>query len=78
MWGFISDKLQIPVADLSKESAAEALLLKKVPTGLVEDFTNTIDKCEFARFAGSTTESHEMLYKSAFESISKIEESVRA
>ena len=28
MWGFISDKLQIPVSDLSKESATESLLRK--------------------------------------------------
>ncbi len=78
MWGFISDKLQIPVSDLSQESAAEALLKKNVPLELISNFTNTIEKCEFARFAGSNAESHENLYKQALDSISKIEESARS
>ena len=78
MWGFISDKLQIPVADLSKETATDALLNIKVDPLLVTEFTDTIDKCEFARFAGSQGESHENLYKQALESISKIELSARS
>ena len=47
MWGFISDKLQIPVSDLSKESATEALLKINIKPELVTEFTDTIDKCEF-------------------------------
>lgn len=78
MWGFISDKLQIPVSDLSKETATDALLKNNVDPSLVTEFTNTIDKCEFARFAGSHGESHENLYKQALESISKIELSTRS
>ncbi len=78
MWGFISDKLHIPVADLSKESATEALLRKNVDPKLVSEFTDTIDKCEFFRFAGSQGESQEDLYRQALESIAKIEESAKA
>ena len=77
MWGFISDKLQIPVADLSKDSASEGLLKINVDANLITAFTDTLDKCEFSRFAGSQGESHEQLYKMALNSISQIEESAR-
>jgi len=78
MWGFISDKLQIPVSDLSKESATEALLKQNVDEALIKEFTSTIDSCEFARFAGSEAGSLESLYQLALGSISKIEESARS
>jgi hypothetical protein len=78
MWGFISDKLQIPVSDLSKESATEALLKINIKPELITEFTDTIDKCEFSRFAGSQAESHLDLYRLALNSISKIEESARS
>lgn len=77
MWGFISDKLQIPVADLSKDSASEGLLKINVDANLITAFTDTLDKCEFSRFAGSQGVSHEQLYKMALNSISQIEESAR-
>ena len=73
LWGFISDKLQIPVSDLSKDSAAQALLAKKVPDGLVLQFTDTVDNCEFARFAGGMADSNESIYKKGIEVITLLE-----
>ncbi len=73
LWGFISDKLQIPVSDLSKDSAAHALLARKIPDGLVMQFTDTVDMCEFARFAGGMAESNEAIYKKGIEVISQLE-----
>ena len=49
--GFISDKLNIPVADLSKEKVAEALAGAGVDERLINDFVNLIDACEFARYS---------------------------
>ena len=73
LWGFISDKLQIPVSDLSKDSAAQALIARKVPEGLVMQFNETVDMCEFARFAGGMAESNEAIYKKGIEVISQLE-----
>ncbi len=77
MWGFISDKLQIPVADLSKESAADKLKGLKVDDVVIKKFTDTIDECEFARFARTGDSSNENLYKNALDSITRIEESAQ-
>lgn len=49
--GFISDKLNIPVSDLSKEKVAEALAGAGVDERLINDFVNLIDACEFARYS---------------------------
>ena len=76
LWGFISDKLQIPVSDLSKDTAAQALLSKKVPDGLVMQFTDTVDSCEFARFAGGMAESNESIYKKGIEVITQLENAI--
>ncbi len=76
LWGFISDKLQIPVSDLSKDAAAQALLSKKVPDGLVMQFTDTVDSCEFARFAGGMADSNESIYKKGIEVITQLENAI--
>ena len=73
LWGFISDKLQIPVSDLSKDTAAQALISRNVPDGLVLQFTDTVDSCEFARFAGGMADNNETIYKKGLEIITQLE-----
>ncbi len=73
LWGFISDKLQIPVADLSKDAATQELFNRKVPDGLIMQFTETIDSCEFARFAGGLADNNETIYKKGIEVITQLE-----
>ncbi len=77
LWGFIGDKLQIPVSDLSKEKVTAELELKKVDESLIKQFTNTIDSCEFARFAGGIADSNEALYQKGIDIISKLESSIK-
>jgi hypothetical protein len=76
LWGFISDKLQIPVADLSKETAARALLNKNVSEEIINNFIATVDSCEYARFAGGMGENNESIYKKGIEVISQLESSI--
>ncbi len=51
LWGYLSDKLNIPVANLSRESARESLRLRHVDDGLINEFVQVIDNCEFAKYA---------------------------
>jgi hypothetical protein len=76
LWGFISDKLQIPVSELSKESASNALRLKNTPEDLINQFTETIDSCEFARFAPGMAGSNEEIYRKGINAISKLEQTI--
>lgn len=78
-WGYLSDKLTIPVADLNKERAAEALLERSVSQELVDRFIETLDTCEFARFApgGGTTTAMNEMYGKAVEVMSRMEKEIR-
>lgn len=51
LWGYLSDKLSIPVADLNREKASAALLEKGISQETVAKLMKVIDDCEFARYA---------------------------
>ena len=77
LWGFIGDKLQIPVADLSKEKVATELTAKNVDESIIKQFIDTIDSCEFARFAGGIADSNESIYQKGIDIITKLEGSIK-
>ncbi len=49
--GYVADKLNMPVADLSKEKIAEALCGRGVPEETASRFVAIVDACEFARYS---------------------------
>ncbi|HEX7585951.1 MAG TPA: BatD family protein [Prolixibacteraceae bacterium] len=51
LWGYLSDKLSIPVADLNRQKASASLLEKEVEPEVVTELMKIIDDCEFARYA---------------------------
>lgn len=51
LWGYTSDKLGIPVAQLSKDNIATELALCNVPENTISEFTTLLSDCEFARYA---------------------------
>ena len=51
LWGYLSDKLSIPVADLNRERASASLLKRGIDQVVVDELMRLIDDCEFARFA---------------------------
>jgi hypothetical protein len=78
LWGFVSDKLGIPVSELSKESAGDALRHRGVDSSLIDDLMNATDDCEFARFAGSSGKNEQALYEQGLSVITKLENSIRS
>jgi len=78
LWGYLSDKFQIPLAELSTESVNDALNARKVNQELIDAFTETLQNCEFARFApGDKNANMEHIYTQALEVISRIERELR-
>ncbi len=76
--GFVSDKLSIQAADLSKENISEKLMEAGAGQELADRFTALLDACEFARYAPS--EGHEAMnahYEGAVAVISEIDSSMR-
>ena len=51
LWGYLSDKLSIPVADLNREKASESLLNKGIEQETISELLKIIDDCEYARYA---------------------------
>ncbi len=78
LWGYISDKLSIPVSQLSKENIEEELQKHQVADELIKEFINNLNDCEFARYApGNQDEKMDKIYSSAIDVISKMENSIK-
>ncbi len=77
LWGFVSDKLRIPVSELTKETVSHALSNKKVSEEVINEFIGTIGNCEFARFAGTSDGANQELYDKGISVISKLENFIR-
>lgn len=76
--GFISDKLNMPVSELSRDRIAESLKEENVDAALTETFIGILDACEFARYAPDAGhEAMEAHYKSALEVISSIDSNMK-
>ena len=77
--GFISDKLNMPVSELSRDRIAESLKEGNVNSGLAETFIGILDACEFARYAPDAGhEAMEAHYQSAVEVISSIDSEMKS
>lgn len=78
LWGYISDKLNIPVSRLSKDNIEEKLRNHGVSEELIKGFLNALNDCEFARFApGDENQAMDKVYSSSIEVISKMENSIK-
>ena len=76
--GFVSDKLNLDAADLSKENISARLVENGVAEGLAADFTGLLDACEFARYAPDA--GHDAMnthYEKAVSVISAIDDSMK-
>jgi hypothetical protein len=78
LWGYISDKFSIPLAELSIESVHQALIQKNVSQEIIKDFSDTLNNIEYARFApGEKSILMEKTYKEAMEIIMKTERELK-
>lgn len=75
MWGYLSDKLSIPVSDLSKERAKQLLEVKGADAETIQTLIHIIEECEFARYApGGQGEEKSDRFNHAIDIISKLEQ----
>ena len=77
MWGYISDKFNIPVSNLTKETIREELYRRGVSSAIAEQFCEIISRSEEAQYAPSVDGDMNEVYTEAIEVISKIEEVVK-
>jgi len=78
LWGYIADKFNIRLSVLSVETVHDYLAEKKVSVELINEFTETLNDCEYARFApGDKDVAMDKVYKEGIQIISKIESQLK-
>lgn len=78
LWGYLSDKLSIPVSILNKENVQGAFNAKKVPAELSESFIATLNDCEYARFApGEKEDRMGDIYRKTLDTIVRLEKELK-
>jgi len=78
LWGYISDKFNIPRAKLSRDTVHEKLAGEKASNETIDQFIQTLDHTEYARFApGESASRMQEIYEEALTIISKIEQELK-
>jgi len=77
LWGYLSDKLNIPVSDMTRTRITSALTEKGIDESAIGKLNEILDKCEYARFAPSSSGSEAAsLYNGASQFIKTVENSI--
>ena len=76
LWGYISDRFNIPVADLTKETIREELT-RRGATEQAKDITAIISLCEEAQYSPVESATMTEIYGRGIEIVSKIESIVK-
>lgn len=77
IWGYLSDKLNIPVSDLTRNSAINSLKEEGIEEEKINNLITILDTCEYARFAPSSSDTEAAaIYEGASQFIRTIENSV--
>jgi len=77
LWGYVGDKLNIPVEKLSRDNISEKLKQQNVPQSTIDSFVAAIDQCEYNRYAPDRSGNMQQTYNTASEAIMNIEENMR-
>ena len=78
VWGYISDKLSMPMSQLTKDNISSTLLSRSVSAELIAEFQDILSQGEFARYApGDKEAAMERLYTMSINVISKMENSIK-
>ena len=78
VWYYMSDKLNIPLSQLSKENISSELARRGCNDALIGELVALLNECEFARYApGDPSATMDKVYRMAVDVISKMENSIR-
>lgn len=78
LWGYLSDKLTLPLSVLTKDNARDKMAEHGVPAEAADEFMNLLEECEFARYApASVSATMDEVYNKAVGVIEKIEDSTK-
>ncbi len=74
LWGYVGDKLNLPVTELNKDNVDEKLAERGISEDTIQRFLHVLSDCEFAQYApGDPSATMDKLYNDATEVINLIE-----
>ncbi len=78
VWGYLSDKLNIPQATLTKDNVETELIRYGVDEPLIGEFMDILNTCEFARYApAQAPDAMDKLYELTVDAIGKMENTIK-
>ena len=78
LWGYLSDKLSIPQANLTKDNVETELAKYGVDDALIKEFMDILNTCEFARYApAQASDAMDKLYEQTVDAIGKMENTIK-
>ena len=83
LWGYLSDKLSIPLANLTKDNVEAELAKYGVDEFLISEFMDILNTCEFARYApaqasdAQASDAMDKLYEQTIDAIGKMENTIK-
>lgn len=79
LWGYLSDKLSLPVADLNKENISDCLSNSGVTEETVSQFLDLLNDCEFERYApmSDSLAAMDKIFDATLRLISTLENSIK-
>lgn len=57
LWGYLGDKLKMPVSELTRQNVSDKLSAHGIPEKEIGELISLIDDCEFAKYAPAATKS---------------------
>lgn len=72
-FSYLSDRLRIPTADMTKDNIADLLRQKAVPESLIKQVNEVLSTAEFARYAPTTGAEKQALYDATTQIINQLE-----
>ena len=78
LWGYVGDKLSIPIEKLSRENISQRLAERSVGDETIALFIGALDECEFERYApGDVKGNMSKTFEAAMTAIMRIEETMK-
>ncbi len=78
LWGYVGDKLNIPVENLSRENIEQCLSDRGVDHSVITRFIEALDECEYERYApGDVKGNMSKTFETAMDAITKIEDTMK-
>lgn len=78
LWGYFSDKLSMPLANLTKDNIESELSSHGIESSLITKFTDILNTCEFARYAPAEGDAAmDKLYNETINAIGEMESKLK-